>query len=97
MGAASENRYAAFAARQATCNNPTLTELFVRDLNLVPKDKRAMVPFGDILFVASHGGWFAECPVTGYGFWYKTVREAVSAWHVAVFLDGGNIIGQPIL
>jgi hypothetical protein len=95
MSAAAEHRYQAFAGRQASALIPSANELFVRDLNAMTKSKGAQRPFGDIVFVNSHGGWFAECPTTGYGFFYKTLREAVRSWRVAIFIDGGKLIGQP--
>lgn len=95
MGAAAEHRYQAFAAREADAVSPDHNAAFIRDLNALPKHNGARPPFGDIVFVQSHGGWFAECPTTGYGYWYRTLREAVCSWRVAVFVDGGKLIGQP--
>jgi hypothetical protein len=92
MSVRAENRYKAFAARQGAIDP---TDLFLCDLNAAPKDPRAATPFGDIVFVRSHGGWFAECPITGFGYWYATLRQAVAAWKVAIFLDDGKLIGQP--
>lgn len=96
MGAAAENRYVNFAGRQAEARIPGLNEAFVSDLNDIPKLSGASIPFGDIHFVASHGGWFAECPKTGFGYWYRTLREAVASWRVAIFLDAGRLVGQPL-
>jgi hypothetical protein len=95
MSAAAEHRYQAFAAREADDKCPSANAIFLADLNALPKTDNAGRPFGDIVFVQSHGGWFAECPTTGYGFWYRTLREAVRSWRVAVFFDGGKLIGQP--
>lgn len=96
MGAAAENRYRAFAAREAQAMVPSLNQVLIADLNAMPKDEGAPTPFDDIHFIASHGGWFAECPTTGHGYFYRTLREAVRAWRVAVFIDSGILIGQPI-
>lgn len=95
MSAASENRYVAFAARQADAAMPDHNDRFVADLNAMPKYDGASTPFDDIHFVQSHGGWFAECPTTGYGYWFKTLREAVRSWRVVVVLDGGVLVGIP--
>lgn len=54
------------------------------DLNAVPRDSSAAVPFGPIRFAFGHGGWWAVCPVTGFGFWYPTLRQAVAAWRVTI-------------
>jgi hypothetical protein len=96
VSARAENRYRAFAARQATATVPSHNEVVVRDLNELEKDPGAVRPFGDIVFVPGNKGWWAQCPVTGFGFWYPTLREAVRSWRVAVFIDGGRLVGQPI-
>lgn len=96
MSARAENRYRAFAARQAEAATASHHERLLGDLNAMPKDPGAATPFGDIVFVQGHGGWWAECPVTGFGYWYATLRGAVRAWSVAVFWDGGRLIGQPL-
>lgn len=95
MGAAAEMRYKAFAAREAEAAQPSVNELFLADLNALPKYQDAPTPFGDVHFINSHGGWFAECPVTGFGYFYKSLREAVRSWRVAVFADRGVLVGQP--
>jgi hypothetical protein len=95
MSAAAEHRYQAFAAREAEARTPPHNEMFLRDLNALPKLPDAAKPFGEVLFVHSHGGWFAECPTTGYGFWYRTLREAVRSWRVAVFARGTQLFGVP--
>lgn len=94
MGAASERRYVIFAAAQ-TSTGKTPNQLFVADLNKTPKIPGARTPFGEIHFVASHGGWFAECPKTGFGYWFKTLRQAVATFRVAVFANGTSLIGKP--
>jgi hypothetical protein len=95
MSARAENRYRQFAAREAQAATLSANARFVADLNALPKDDAAARPFGDIVFVQGHGGWWAECPVTGFGYWYPSLRRAVRAWCVAIFLDGGRLIGQP--
>lgn len=96
MSTRAENRYGAFAARQATAAVPSHNEVVVRYLNELEKDPGARKPFGDIVFVPGHKGWWAQCPTTGFGFWYPTLCEAVRAWRVAVFIDGGRLVGQPV-
>jgi hypothetical protein len=98
MSAASENRYRAFAARQAQAQAGHLShnEALVRDLNAIPKASGAPTPFGDVHFVHGHNGWWAECPTTGFGYWFKTLRKAAAAFNVAIFIDGNRLIGQPV-
>lgn len=65
-------------------------------LNAIPKLEKAPKPFGPIHFVFSHGGWWAECPVTGFGYHYRTLREAVRSFRVVISrCDHGVFIGEP--
>lgn len=59
-------------------------------LNGLPRRENAATPFGPIEFSASHGGWWAVCPVTGFGYWYETLHRAVSSWNVDItgYRDG---------
>ena len=54
------------------------------DLNELPKYQDSGKPLGPIHFVYHRGVWFAECPKTGFGFWYKNLREAVRRWNVEI-------------
>jgi hypothetical protein len=96
MSAASESRYRAFAARQAQAGAPSLNESFVRALNAIPKEFMAPTPFDDVHFIRGNNGWWAECPTTGFGYWFKTLRKAVAAFNVAIFMDGNRLVGQPV-
>lgn len=53
-------------------------------LNALPKYADAGKLFGPIQFYADRGGFWAQCPLTGFGFWYHTLHEAVRRWHVTV-------------
>jgi hypothetical protein len=66
--------------REATPNEIIL----MRDLNSEPRNDSALTPFGEIVFVPSHGGWWAMCPVTGFGFWFTTLRSAVRGFRVTI-------------
>lgn len=63
---------------------------FMDDLNAVPKTANAYRPFGDVHFVPGRRGWWAECPVTGYGFWFRALRTAVAAFRVEVYARKGD-------
>ena len=66
------------------------------DLNALPKHEGASKPFGPIHFIGSHGGWFAECPVSGFGYFYASLREAVRSWQVSITeCRHGVFIGVP--
>ncbi len=90
MGVAAWNRGSALVARQIHAEQRPVEFVMMEDLDNLPKFDYARRPFGDIVFVAGHGGWWAECPVTGKGYWYRTLREAVRSWRVAItgFRDG---------
>jgi hypothetical protein len=53
-------------------------------LNDLPKYPDAGKSFGPVQFVAGNNGWWIECPVTGFGFWYSTLHEAVRRWRVTI-------------
>lgn len=92
MSKAADSQYVKFAANQV----PRVSdEHFLNDLNALPKKEGAMPPFSDILFVQSHNSWVAECPISGFGFFYNTLRDAVTSWRVVVFLDNGKLVGRP--
>lgn len=70
-------------------------DLFIRDLNNLPKKACAQRPFSDAIIVQSHGGWFIECPTTGYGFFYKSIRDLVTSWLVRLAVDNGKLVAFP--
>lgn len=82
-------------AMAAECLNG-FDEERIAALNAIAKVERAPRPFGDIHFVSGHGGWWAECPTTGKGFWYGKLEEAVSRWAVVVVsASGGVLLARP--
>lgn len=88
MGVAAYNRGSRAVAEQISQEAASADLQLLRDLNAEPKLKNAPVPFGPIHFVPGHGGWFATCPTTGFGYWYKTLREAVRAFQVVIVSVG---------
>lgn len=85
MGIAAYNRGSACMSRQLDTDPQKLSILAMIDsLNSVGKQASACKPFGPIHFEEGHGGWWAECPVTGAGYWYPTIRSAVSSWLVTI-------------
>jgi hypothetical protein len=70
--------------------------LLIADLNAQPKTEKAKKPFGPIKFVRGNSAWWAECPQTGYGFPFKTLRAAVAGFQVRIVgHQDGNFIGEP--
>lgn len=54
-------------------------------LNALEKYADAGKPFMETQFVFDpRGFWVHECPRTGYGFFYKTLDEAVKRWRVSI-------------
>lgn len=84
MGAAAYNRGSKVVARQAAESARPVEFEIIERLNALPKFEDAGTPFGPVHFVASHGGVFAECPVTGFGYWYPTLHETTRRWRVVV-------------
>lgn len=90
MGAAAYNRGSALLS--TTISRETGTDdaqrqsviAMMDSLNLLQRSPTALRPFGPIRFVAGHGGWYAECPTTGHGFWYRSLRMSVSEWAVTI-------------
>lgn len=96
MGAAAYNRGTKLIGELISREDRPAEFVFMDDLNALPKNDGAAKPFGPIHFVNSHGGWWAECPTTGYGYFYKTLRQAIRAWRVSINeLKGGVYIGVP--
>ena len=84
MGVAAYNRGSAALARQLDAEQRPREFRFMDDLNRLPKYEDAGTPFGPIHFVWGNNGWWAQCPTSGYGFWYATLREAVRRWRVCI-------------
>ena len=84
MGAAAYNRGSRVIRRRADdAARPVEFDVMDR-LNAPPKRPGAPRPFGPVRFVPGHGGWWAECPVTGFGYWYRSLVTAVRSWRVTV-------------
>lgn len=95
-GVASYNRGTALIRRHTDADARRAEFIMMNDLNAMPKDAGAARPFSSIHFSAGHGGWWAECPVTGFGYWYPSLRAAVRRWRVVVTgYSNGTWIGDP--
>lgn len=97
MGAAAYNRGSALLSHQIDAQARPVEFSIMDALNALTKRERALAPWGPIHFIAGHGGWWATCPVSGYGFLYDTLRDAVRAWRVTITgYDNGIWIAEPI-
>lgn len=84
MGISAYNRgSAAISANIDREARPVEFEIMER-LNTLSKYPDAGRPFTDIQFVPDCGGFWAQCPATGYGFWYPSLAEAVRRWRVKI-------------
>ena len=84
MGVAAYNRGNALIARQLEPSETDRLRAMLDDINATPKQAGARAPWGPVDLVPGHGGWWAECPTTGRGYWYQTLRAAVAEWRIAV-------------
>ena len=84
MGIAAYNRGSNKISRDIDSDRRPPAFEIMDNLNALPKVPGAQAPFGPINLVQGHGGWWAECPTTGFGFWYSSLRAAVCAWLVDI-------------
>lgn len=75
---------------------------FIEHLNRLVKYPDAGTPMGAVRISyddRGKGRWWVECPVTGYGFFYPTIREAVRRWRIVVTgydCDSKTFIAEPM-
>ena len=84
MGAAAYNRGTKALAAQIAAEDRPAEFALMDDLNAAPRSADAVAPLGPVDLVFSHGVWWAECPTTGRGYHYPTLRAAVAAWLIDV-------------
>lgn len=84
MGAAAYRRGSASITRQLEQEQRPQEFAMMDDLNSLTKYADAGTPLGPIQFVWARGVWWAECPTSGFGFWYTTLRAAIRRWHVRI-------------
>ena len=85
MGVAAYRRGNAMITRQIESDARPVEFQRMSDLNALPKFPGARAPWGDeVHIVRSHRRWWVECPITGYGYHYATLREAVRSWDIHV-------------
>ena len=84
MGIAAYNRGSASLRRQIDAAKRPIEFEIMERLNSLPKYEDAGKPFGPIQFEVGNNGWWAVCPETGLGFWYRTLPEAIRRWRVRI-------------
>ena len=85
MGVAAYQRGSASIRKQLEDEARAVEFVLMDRFNALPKHEDAGTPFGEIRFIGGHGGVWAECPVTGFGYWYRTLSEAVRRWRVELY------------
>lgn len=90
MGVAAYNRGSAHVAAQIDADQrPVEFELMDR-LNAIPKLPDAGRLFGSAQIIEGNGGFWCECPVNGFGFWYKSIEELMRRLRVEIVARVGN-------
>lgn len=101
MGVAAYNR-ASHVIRQKIAAEDRPSEFdFIDRLNSIEKYDDAGSPTEPLTFTHSRGVWWVEadsCGSSGYGYWYKSLYEAVRRWRVEIveYREPGVWIGIPI-
>lgn len=80
MGVAAYNRGTKSLAAQIAAEARAPEFALMDSVNNMPRNLEASPPFGPVMLCFSHGGCWVECPVTGFGYWYPSLRDAVRAW-----------------
>jgi hypothetical protein len=85
MGVAAYNRASACISKRIDYEFNRPVEFEIMDaLNALQKHPDATAPFTPVRIGEGHGGWWIYCAKTGFGYWYKTLHEAVKRWDVQV-------------
>ena len=84
MGAAAYNRGSVAISKHLDSESRPGAFDVIDALNSLPKFSDAGTPFGPVQLTRGNGGWWIECPQTGFGYWYRTIHDAVKRWRVVV-------------
>lgn len=84
MGIAAYNRGSRAIARDIASQSRPVEFEIMEWLNALPKYPDAGTPFTNVQFVSGNKGVWIICPRTGYGFWYRTLPEAIRRWKVRI-------------
>jgi hypothetical protein len=93
MGSAAYRRGSRAIARQLDAEQRPAAFTLMDELNALPKYPDAGRPLGPVQFVYSHNAWWIECPTTGFGYCYPSLREAVARWHITLISYAHGIWG----
>lgn len=98
MGIAAYNRGSSALAEEIRRDLERYTEFEIMErLSALPKKPDALRPFGPVKIKQDRNSFNVYCPVTGFGFWYPTIQEAVSSWNIYISGYGnGEFTAEPM-
>ena len=82
MSNAAYNRGSQCIRNQVEQNQRPAIFAMMDDYNAMPKHAGSVAPFLPVEIVPGNGGMWVSDPRTGYGFWYRTLAEAVRSWEI---------------
>jgi hypothetical protein len=98
MGVAAYNRSSSVIRQQIDADTVRHREFVIMEIaNSLQKYPDAGRPFGPIQFVQGNGGWWAECPQTGFGYLYPTLYEAVKRWQVRLVAYRNGVFESEVI
>lgn len=84
MGIAAYNR-GSKVIRDDIAKNDRHSDLQLIDyLNGLQKYEDAGKPFGPVEIQEGRGGFWVYCPISGYGYLYKTIHELMRRWRIRI-------------
>lgn len=96
MGIAAYNRGSKLISDQIQNDARAVEFQMMDELNALPRSGDAQVAWGPLYFTFSHGVCWAECPVSGFGYAYPSLRKAIKAWRVTITeFNNGIWVGVP--
>lgn len=99
MGVAAYNRGTEVIRRSMAADDRPAEFGFMDRLNNLEKYPDAGSPPEDLVFTFSRGVWWVNCASRpdGFGYWYKSLHEAVRRWRVQIVgFRSGVWLGAPI-
>lgn len=98
MGIAAYNRASSVIRLRISQDDRPVAFQMMEDFNNLEKYDDAGAPFGDLIFTFSRGVWWvnAASHPDGYGYYYKSLREAIKRWKVVIVeFNNGTWRGVP--
>lgn len=84
MGVAAYRRGSRVVTEQIERDRRPIAFDLMDSLNAVSRHPDTPAPWGAVNIVPGHGGFWVECPITGHGYHYPSLRKAVESWKIIV-------------